>query len=451
MLLASASYVTILDNLGLAVAFPSIEKAFPSFERTTLAWVSSGYAVALASLLLVGGRLADRYGRRRLYRLGMVGFAVAALASALAPNPWVLIAARTVQGGAGAAVMASALALALPLVPAERRGVAMGWLGIAGSGASLLGPLIAGNLLSLTSWRLVFCITPPLCAAAWWWAPRIFDEVVTDRSSRVDVVGAVEATVAVAAGTLAITQSARLGVDHPVVAAGAVTAVVLGTAFLVRCRRVANPLLRLGTLRRRSFTVATASQLFTQLTIFAWFFSIPIFLQDEWGWSPSRSGWVITIAMLAACNSVFVGSYADRRGYRSVLVSGGICTGAGMILWLFMLGSSPSWWAILPGLVIFGWGTGMVGMTSTAAALDGVPADELAMANATHQTARRLMQTLGTAVAVAVIGNRDTADFGRFRWVWALVAAGYLLSAVIAVAYPARRVVPHQPAASQAA
>lgn len=438
VLLASASYVTILDNLGLAVAFPTIEKAFPTFERTTLAWVSSGYAVALASLLLVGGRMADRWGRRRIYRIGMIGFAAAALCAAGAPNPWLLIAARTAQGAAGALVMASALALALPLIHPARRGTAMGWLGVSGSMASLLGPLVAGNLLAVSSWRVVFCITPPICLVAWWGAPRVFDPDSPDGDATIDVVGAIEATLAVALATLAITQSARLGLDNRFVLGSAAVSAVLGAAFLRRCLRVSNPLLRLGTLRRRSFSVATASQLFTQLTIFTWFFSIPLFLQNEWGWSPSRSGWIITVAMAMAVNSVFFGSYADRKGYRIVLVAGGVCTSAGMVLWLLMLPPTPSWLAILPGLMVFGWGTGMVGMTSTAAALDGIPAEELAMANATHQTARRLMQTMGTALAVAVLGNRETAGFGRYQVVWAIVAAGYLLSGLIALGYPRR-------------
>jgi len=438
MALASASYVTILDNLGLAVAFPTIEAAYPTYERTTLAWVSSGYAVALASLLLVGGRMADRWGRRRLYRIGMIGFALAAAASAAAPNPWFLIASRAVQGAAGAAVMASALALALPLINPARRGVAMGWLGVAGSLASLLGPLVAGNLLAVSSWRVVFCITPPICVAAWWGAPRVFDADRPDATTTIDVVGAIMATTAVAAATLSITQSARLGLASPFVVGCGLAAILLAVAFVRRCRTAANPLLRLHTLRRRAFSVATASQLFTQLTIFAWFFSIPLFLQNEWGWSPSRSGWIITVAMAMAVNSVFFGSYADRKGYRPVLVWGGVCTSAGMVLWLVMLQPTPSWLAILPGLMIFGWGTGMVGMTSTAAALDGIAAEDLAMANATHQTARRLVQTLGTALAVAVLGNRDTAGFGRYQAVWLLVAAGYLLSGIVALAYPDR-------------
>ena len=105
-------------------------------------------------------------------------------------------------------------------------------------------------------------------------------------------------------------------------------------------------------------------------------------------------------------------------------------------LWLLQLHEAPSWWQLLPGLMVFGWGTGMVGMTSTAAALDGIGAEELAMANATHQTARRLMQTLGTAVAVAVLGNRETADFARYRLLWIIVGGGYLLSGIVALAYP---------------
>ncbi len=437
--LVSASYVTILDNIGVSVAFPAIERAFPDLPRSTLAWVSSGYAVALAAFLLLAGRLGDRIGRRRLYRIGMVCFAVSALAAAAAPNPAVLIAARTLQGAAGAAVMAPAIALGLPLVPLSRRGMAMGWLGVAGSFASLAGPVIAGNLLSFTSWRVVFCITPPICALAWWVAPKVFDEQRVEDGGPLDVIGAVTATGAVAVVTLAITQSARFGWGHPVVTGGFVLSAVLLVVFVRQCRRHPAPLVRLEVLRRRSFSVATASQLFTQLAIFAWFFCTPLFLQNVWGWSPASSGWVIAIAMGLSINSAPVGAFADRHGFRGVLVVGGLFVGGGVGLWLVQLTEEPSFWALLPGLLLLGWGMGMVGMTSTAAALHGIPPEELAMANAAHQTVRRLMQTLGTAVAVAVLGDRSVESLGRFQALWVLIGVCYVLSAVIAVAYPTHR------------
>lgn len=434
--LVAASYVTILDNISVSVAFPAIERAFPTVPRSTLAWVSSGYAVALAAFLLLAGRLGDRIGRRRLYRLGMVGFACGALASAVAPNPAVLIAARTLEGAAGAALIAPAIALGLPLIPASRRGMAMGWLGVAGSFASLAGPVIAGNLLAFTSWRMVFCIAPPICALAWWAAPRVFDEQVAADIGALDVVGALTATSSVAVLTLAITQSGRLGWADPFVLGAFAAAGGLFAVFIRQCLRHPSPLVRLSVLRRRSFSVATASQLFTQLAIFAWFFCTPLFLQNVWGWTAAGSAWIIAIAMGLSINSAPVGAFADRNGYREVLVIGGLFVAAGLGLWLLQVGEQPSFWSLLPGLLLLGWGMGMVGMTSTAAALHGIPADELAMANAAHQTSRRLMQTLGTAVAVAVLGDRSADSLARFRALWVLIGVCYLISAVIAVAYP---------------
>src|SRR5688572_21293258 len=126
LLVSSGGFVIVLDSFAAALAFPRITEAFPETPRTTLAWLSSGYAIALAALLLVAGKLGDRYGLRRVYLTGMVGFLVGAVASAAAPGPALLIAARVLQGCFGALMVSTSIALALRGYPARRRGAAMG-------------------------------------------------------------------------------------------------------------------------------------------------------------------------------------------------------------------------------------------------------------------------------------------------------------------------------------
>ena len=149
LLVASGGFVVVLDNFGAAVAFPRLEQSFAGTPRSTLAWVSSGYSIALAALLLVGGALGDRYGKRRIYLSGMAAFMAGAVMSAVAPHPALLIAARVFQGSAGAMMISTSIALALAEYPPERRGRAMGWMGVLGSLASMAGPILAGTIIDV--------------------------------------------------------------------------------------------------------------------------------------------------------------------------------------------------------------------------------------------------------------------------------------------------------------
>jgi EmrB/QacA subfamily drug resistance transporter len=443
LLLASCSYVIVLDTFAAAVAFPRIEEAFPSTPRTTLAWVSSGYSIALAALLLVSGKLGDRYGRRKVYLRGMAVFTAGALLSAAAPTPALLIAARVVQGGGGAMMVSTSVALALLEYPPERRGVAMGWNGMIGSLASLLGPVLAGNVIEIGgSWRWVFLASLPLGVPVLVFGPRFLQETqpAAARTAPIDGVGVVVGITATGLATFGVIQSGQWGWSDPRTLTTLAAALALGALFVWRCRTTAHPLLRLEIFGQRRFLVATVSQLGTQLGVFAFFFSTPLFLVNVWGWSTSGVGWALAVPLVVSFTSVATGRFADRSGYRGVLALGGLVGAAAMVWWVLVLGDQPRFWTqLLPGLLLYGISLGMVGITSAAAALVGLEADELAMANSAFQTSRRLAQTLGTAAAVAILGNRSADSLSSFRWVWMVNGAGYLFSAVVALWYPARR------------
>ena len=147
----------------------------------------------------------------------------------------------------------------------------------------------------------------------------------------------------------------------------------------------------------------------------------------------------IPLPMLISFNAVSAGNYADRRGYRPVLFYGGLTAAAGLTWWVVVLADTPSVLLLGVGLVVFGMGSGMVGVTGMAAALNSVSDDNLAEANAALQTTRRLIQGLGAAVALAILGNRDTTSLQHFKWVWIVAASGYALSSVVLWFYPRER------------
>ncbi|MDH4145169.1 MAG: MFS transporter [Acidimicrobiia bacterium] len=445
LLVASGGFVIVLDSFAAAVAFPRIEEAFASTPRSTLAWLSSGYSIALAALLLVAGKLGDSYGRRRVFLVGMAGFMLGALASAAAPSPVILITARVLQGCFGAMMVSTSIALAIQEYPPERRGVAMGWVGVMGSIASLVGPVAAGSILEYGgSWRWAFLVSVPVGAAVLLAGPRVLREIrPAEHVEPIDLVGVVLVTASSGLLTYGIIQSGAWGWGSGRTLGVLVAAVTLGVAFVVRCRTAAAPLLSFELFHQRPFLVATVSQLGSQMSIFALFFWLPLFLTNVWDWSPSGVGWVVAIPLVISMISLPVGRFADRHGYRMPLVVGGFVGAAAMAWFAFAAGSTSDFGgALVPGLALFGVGIGLIGITAAAAALAGLEAQELATANAVFQASRRIVQTLGVAVVVAILGDRTNESLAAFRRVWWVCAVGFVASSLVALWYPSTRRAP---------
>ena len=443
LLVASCGFVIVLDSFAAAVAFPRLVTAFPGTARSTLAWVSSGNSIALAALLLVAGALGDRYGRRRIFLIGMAAFVLGGIASAAAPNPGWLITTRVFQGGAGALMVSTSIALGLAEYPPQRRGVAMGWMGVMGSIASIAGPVLAGNIIDVGgSWRWVFLVSAPIGAVVLTVGPRVLSAGRDDVAQRdpIDVVGVVLVVGASGLLTFAIQRTGQWGwLDRRTLGTVAVSG-GFAALFVRRCRTAAFPLLRLGLFAQRSYLVASISQLGSQFSIFAFFFWTPLFLTNVWGWRASTVGWVVTLPLLISFSSMPIGRFTDRRGHRAVLVIGGFLGAASYLLWFVAVDETPSFGReLLPGLLVFGCAIGMVGITSAAAALSRVEAANLATANSAFQTGRRMVQTLGVAVVVGILGDRSSDSIERFRLVWLVGLVGFALSGLAALWFPARR------------
>ncbi|MDH4145750.1 MAG: DHA2 family efflux MFS transporter permease subunit, partial [Acidimicrobiia bacterium] len=435
-LVSASMFAIILDNNAANVAFPFIERTFPDTPRSTLAWVSTGYAIAAAALLLVAGRLADRYGRRRIFLVGMAVFMVASTTTALAPNPAVLIFARLVQGAGAALLTSTAVALLLPEFPPNKRGLALGVWGTVGSSGAAAGPTLGALAIEAYDWRLVFLLNTPLAIATLTLGRRMLrPDPPVDTSGGItggiDLGGTVVGTASIAMLTFAILQGPRWGWASGTVLGLLVAAAVLLGAFLWRCARAAAPLLDLGLFGYRTFATANLSQAGTQMAIFAWFFTTPLFLINVWHYSAFAGGTAVAIGMVASFVSIPVGHWSDRHGYRGVLIAGGLVVVASMLWWLVAVESTPNYWTgYFPGLVIFGVGAGMVGIVVTNAALAGLPEANLASANAAFQTIRRLVGAIGVALSVAILGGRDSDSLNAFRGTWLLIGCGYLFSVI---------------------
>jgi EmrB/QacA subfamily drug resistance transporter len=390
---SSMAYVTAIN-----VAVPAIG-ADLEIDLGGQQWIVLSYSLALASLYLVAGALADRLGRRKMFILGALGFAAASALGGIAPSAAVLLVARVLQGAAGALLTTGSLSL-LRSTFGEASGRAIG-IWTAGTGAvSLAGPPLGGALVEWASWRWIFYLNVPLAVGAVYfaWLGRGAATRGEQTTSRLDVVGAALAAVAFGFITYGLVQAGEQ--DFAAVGwAFALGAASLG-GFLVREFRARGPLLPLALFRNRDFTLVNVATLLVYSALAGSTFYLVIFLQSVVQYTPFEAGLLLlpsTVVLLVLAPRF--GRLADRLGPRPFLVAGPLIMAAGMLLWL-RVDDRSLWDGLLPGLGLYGLGLSMIVAPITAAALTGAPERYSGVAAGINTTFSRL----GSLFAIAVLG-----------------------------------------------
>jgi EmrB/QacA subfamily drug resistance transporter len=412
--------VTILDETVVFLALPAIDRDL-DVGLTGQQWIVNGYLLPLAALLLVAGSLADRYGRRRLFVLGLLGFGVASLAAGLAPSGELLIAARIVQGTFAAVLMPSTLALLVATYKDEERAGAIGAWAAWGGAAAAVGPLVAGVLIAVASWRWVFFLSLPIVAVAVGLALWAVPESTADRArqDRPDLLGALLATLAIGAASYAVVQGPEAGWTDPAVLAAALLAPLTGGAFLFQERRCANPMLPLGLFRSRDFAAANASTVTLYAVFNGNFFLLTIYLQTALDYSALEAGAAtlpLTLLMLALAERF--GRLGERRGPRPLMVTGQLLAAAGLLLLSFLAPGDDYLREVLPGVVLFGTGLAFTVAPLTNTAVSAVGDEQAGLASGVNNAAARLAGLLGVAAiglvfAVAFRGDLPTSPNGQ--------------------------------------
>lgn len=403
------SFVITASN----IAVPVLEKDFPDVSLATISWVVSGFNVAQVTLMLLGGRLADRWGRRRVFLWGLVVFILGAVASTVAPTIGFVIAARVLQAVGMAMVIPASLAAVLPAFPISRHAsvvsiwAAMGILGAA------VAPTLSSAILEVGSWRMVFAVVVPFAAAAWWGGYRLLlVDVPTAPDGRLDVVGTLSGTVAVGSLAIAIVQGRFWGWASPEILIIAATSALAFWLFFHRCRVHPEPLVNLDLLKIRSFVVMAGVIMLMSVATTATWFMYPIFMTDVWGYSVFQVGLAISpgaVAMIPV--TVLAGRLADRYGYRPLLIGGCLMATAGVAWMAAFLGPEARYvWAFLPGTFMIGLGMGAMTGPANSAAIRDVGAAFLGSANAAYNTMRTLGAALGVALVAAILGAAQGVD-----------------------------------------
>jgi len=411
MVLCLGSLMIVLDVTIINVALPSIRTSL-GFSQTSLAWVVNSYLLTFGGFLLLGGRLGDLFGPRRVFVAGIVAFTLASVACGLATSQAWLVAARAVQGLGGAAVAAVSLSLTMALFvePDERAG-AMGVFGFVEAGGGSVGVLLGGVLTGVLDWHWIFFVNAPIGVAVTVAALRLLppDEVPEHRG-RLDVAGAVMVTLALLLAISAVVGGNDAGWASPRTVGQLGAAGLLLAAFAVRELRATSPLMPLGLFRYRSLTTANVIGVLWAAAIFAWFFLSALYLQLVLGYGPLHVGLAFLPAnvVMGALSVAASARLVTRFGTRKPLVGGLLLATAGLLLFSRapLGGHFPT--DVLPAMVLLGLGAGIAFNPLLLAAMSDADPDDSGIASGIVNTSFMMGGALGLAVMASVAAARTS-------------------------------------------
>jgi EmrB/QacA subfamily drug resistance transporter len=444
--------VVNLDLFVVNVAIPSIGRSFGGANLSNLSWVLNAYAIVFAALLVPAGRAADLVGRRAAFLAGMVVFGAASAACAVAPDVWVLVAARVVQAAGGALLMPASLGLLLTAAhPEKRAGTIRAWTSVGGAAAAL-GPVVGGALVA-ASWHWVFLINVPIVVIAVLAGLRLLDPdpVAARRAGRAaeraealpDVLGAAVFTAAIGALALSLVKADDWGWASPATLALLAVAAALVVWFVRRSANHPSPVIELSLLRRPTFATATAANVVFGTAFGAMLLLVTLWCQDVWGWSALRTGLGVAPGpLLVPVLSLAAGPLARKIGPGPVAAAGCLVYAGGCLFWRFNLALTPDYAArMLPGMLMTGTGVGLTLPTLVSAAVSAVPPHRFATGSGVVTMARQAGIVLGVSVLVTVLGHPAGAAalpaFQRATVVLAAIALAAVLADLLLI--PARR------------
>jgi EmrB/QacA subfamily drug resistance transporter len=411
------SGMAALDATVVNVALPAIGKDLGA-AVSGLQWVLTGYLITLAALILLGGSLGDIFGRRRIFQIGVIWFAVASVVCGIAPNLPMLIVARGFQGVGGALLTPGSLAIIEASFAPDDRGRAIGaWSGMGGI-ATAIGPFAGGWLVSSVSWRLIFFLNIPLAAAVMWASRKVPESVDPMAEHEVDVLGAVLVVIGLAGVTYALIQGPS-GTSTAVVATTAIIGVAALVGFVMVERSSHHPMLPLDIFSSRTFVAANLVTVAVYGALGGTFFLLAVDLQQVLGYSPLAAGAaLIPITVIMLLLSARAGHLAQQIGPRLPMTVGPLVVGAALLL-MRRIGAGGSYWAdVFPEIVIFGLGLSLTVAPLTATVLAAVDERHAGVASGVNNAVARAASLMTVAILPSLAGitgdsYRDPAAFSN--------------------------------------
>jgi EmrB/QacA subfamily drug resistance transporter len=429
----------VLDTTIVNVALPSIRTDL-KFTETSLVWVVNAYMLTFGGFLLLGGRLGDLFGQRRMFLAGVALFTVASLACGVAPTQFALVAARAIQGLGGAVVSAVGLSLIMTMfTDAGERARAMGVYGFVCAGGGSVGVLLGGVLTTLLDWRWIFLVNLPIGIVVALLCRALIAPGQRDTARRLDTAGALLVTVALLIAVYAVVNANEAGWTSARTLGMLLAAVVLGALFIAVEQRVAQPLMPLGLFAHRNVAIANVSGVLWAAAMFAWFFMSALYMQLVLGYTPMQVGLsflpgnlIMAFMSLGASARIVV-----RWGIRGPFAAGLLIAASGLALFARAPADGSFFVDVFPAMVLLGIGAGIAFNPMLLAAMNDVAPEDAGLASGVVNTSFMMGGALGLAVLASVAAAR-TAEVQADGAVAAIALnAGYRLAFMLGAVFAA--------------
>lgn len=417
-----ASLVAFLDGSVVNVALPAITQELGG-GLSVQQWVVDGYLITLGTLILLAGSLSDLFGRKKVLLWGLIGFAITSLLCAIAPTSTFLIAARVLQGVAGALLVPSSLALIISAFSGPAQGKAIGswtaWTGI----AFIIGPLLGGLLVDVWSWRLVFAINIIPIAVTLWYMRRLDSLQDQYRKASIDIRGAIFGILGLGGPVYALIEQPNYGWDSPFIWLPLGIGIVSAVLFIVHERRAAQPMLPLRLFSVRNFSAGNIATLAIYGGISIATFLITVFVQQVGGYSATQAGMaLLPVTLLMLLLSSRFGALAGSHGPRLLMTFGPVVSGIGFLLMLRVTPEVVYWTQLLPGVLVFGLGMSMTVAPLTSAVLGSINKREAGIGSAVNNAISRIAGLIAIAAVGTLVGsNLSVGGFKRAIWATAIL------------------------------
>ena len=436
---AIASYISTLDMSIVNVAFYEIGLDFPDESKAAISWVVTAYSILFGSLLVVSGRLADQFGRKRMFGVGTFLFLVGSLVCAVSGTLPALILGRAVQGVGGAMMTPASTGLLLAAFPPEKRGQAMAWTGSIGALGVASGPTLGAFFVATFGWRSAFWINVPICAVLLGLAWKVTRESPRQDGGRPDVPVAVVFTAAVASLVWAISRAETEGWGDSSVLQLFGATVVLGLVVAWRSTRHADPLLPAELFREKTFTLANISTLLYGAAFSGNILNNVLFQRTIWEFSATKAGWFSVLSPITvAVTSMWVGKRMASIGYKRLLIAGPLIMSGTVAASVLFLDVEPTpWFPFTPIMFFLGIGLGSTFPPLSARTVMRLPQQRFALGGAINNTFRQVGAAIGVALVVTV--QTSTEGIGGFRNGWKVAIAFALAAAAVSMFQPSDR------------
>jgi len=431
LVLCVGAFMAVVDTTIVSIALPSVRREL-GFSGADAQWILNGYALAFGGLLLLCGRAGDLYGRRRLFLAGLAVFGVASLVGGFAPSPWVLVAARFLQGVGGAALVPASLSLlTVAFAEGEERNRAIGVYGAMAALGFVVGMVGGGVITDLLGWRWVMFVNVPVALAALLITPLALPESRDEGAPRsLDAPGAAAATLGLASLIYAVSGVPQSGWTSPTTLGFGTAGAVLLAAFVAAENHSAAPLVPLGVFRERALVAPNAAIALQSMVGIGWLYVLTLYFQEVLGHGPLTAGLLfIPMTVVSVVAAPVAGRLSTRPGVRPTAAAGLALIGVGLLLMARMSegGGLPS---VLCGMVVGEFGFMLSNVPLTIAATGGTGEGERGLASGLMNTSIQLGNAFGLAAVATVAAAVAGPLAGGLRW-------GLLLCvAVVALALP---------------